>query len=1170
MATPSTDRDEQEPYVKMQVDDDDNGMEFSVSGPSIKVEEVNESFNKKQETEDIFQWQRHPLDVSNPTKAFRAQEESLDVALYHAEQITELVSSRFQTAYKHFGRDEDDIIGPTHLDARLLKQWALEAKSLKNEHDNFEVKVGLAGATGAGKTSIMNAILGYRNLLPSSEEEAATAVVCEISYNENCPYPFYAVANFQTEQELAEELDQFFDTLSRLKSLQQEVHDDPSANEEILSNLDQGFEKIKLIWGLELKNLHGFTTATLLALDPNVLGLLGKTTHFSGNQAEEFSSKIKPYLDSSSTSHGHRWFPAWPLLKKVKLFVKSELLRGGVTLVDLPGIGDMVQSRAQVARRHFNELAVTIIVTPACRAADEKACASLLTEHQELQMRMDGKFNPNSFCICLSKIDDIDCESFLRGGKNDELKRQLHADRERSRELGKRHQYLTKEVTSQRQKLSSNANQVNKIVAKLQMMRKPGASSAAGVRKSGTDGVARMRLENTRRILQREGEESQTQLSEMEREISANREEHGYLRSRIKHACVIARNANISTRLRQDFRHRQEQFEENNINMAASAPRGEVRVFPTCARAFWDEDGDTRTDGFPTKAYTGIPALQAFIRKATMEHRGRHAREQLTKYHPLLNRLRTWTASSAKKGIVVSRKRLNKEILDKQYDKLAELAAEYFGRLVKDVHRLEPLKFSTRKSMTTCGKDAMAKIESWHFAAPGDPKGARKLPWPTYNACVTREGGVHTSSGKFSGTRHWIGDLAAIFLGSVIGSWCKAIDEDIPEIAKSLDYDLIGIFSAWYEETQELVIQVQPRLEPYLFQQADHIKTIARTVATEGRQPFGCLRQESAEIREKLEKSLTKQMEAPFKKASKVEIGKGRYKRMIEKLRVESKKKRNKLYKDSSSHLQAYLNGVLKALPDKFLQVESNGIRLVKSQITAMLTNVASVDETELNETELAFFRLVGEIKRETLSLVRSWMAGWQQSTGADVSMHDVCGNHEIPKEFPAQSSGTESYEDDIDLDPFIQRIMNGTEECPVGLENDERDMAAHVPASAMEVDDASWHRHQDREQPSKDESPLQSPETQGDGEDTDHDHLLRSTMHRTDECAPTLDGDKINVPPHNVASAMEVEEASGHMHEVPVQSPNNEDLDTAYAAPSIMKSEDEQASNTAHQPVGA
>ncbi len=81
-----------------------------------------------------------------------------------------------------------------------------------------------------------------------------------------------------------------------------------------------------------------------------------------------------------------------------------------------------------MAERYYQKLAVTIIVTPAIRAVDEKTGVKLMSNYQELQMQLDGKYNKDGFCVVVSKIDDMDCDAFCKGFKEARQDAQLQAE----------------------------------------------------------------------------------------------------------------------------------------------------------------------------------------------------------------------------------------------------------------------------------------------------------------------------------------------------------------------------------------------------------------------------------------------------------------------------------------------------------------------------------------------------------------------------------------------------------------------------------------------------------------------------------------------------------------------------------------------------------------------
>ncbi|KAK4225734.1 hypothetical protein QBC38DRAFT_530237 [Podospora fimiseda] len=198
-----------------------------------------------------------------------------------------------------------------------LKQWVREIDALEADNTKLELLVGVQGQTGVGKTSLLNALLDYRNLLPSNNAEATKG---------------------------------------------------------------------------------------------------------------RFATMIKPYLDSTRrkqsgpTGAVTREMALWPLVSHAEVFVKSEILRSGLVLVDLPGLSDVVESRAAVAQSYYQKLALVVVVTACVRAADAQTAVNFMPKNQEIAMRMDSKLNSEGFCIVVSKADEINLEDAAKNeGRQDEL-----------------------------------------------------------------------------------------------------------------------------------------------------------------------------------------------------------------------------------------------------------------------------------------------------------------------------------------------------------------------------------------------------------------------------------------------------------------------------------------------------------------------------------------------------------------------------------------------------------------------------------------------------------------------------------------------------------------------------------------------------------------------------
>lgn len=281
--------------------------------------------------------------------------------------------------------------------------------------------MGVAGASGAGKTSAINAWLNVADLLPSSFEQAATAVVCLVSWNydERPGYQFRAEIDFHSTEVIRQEVDEFFEVSQERRETGNPDDESDVLAAESKRELDAHFKsmllKIKAVWGREEDELERMNAESLWNSRPQVLALLGTTKDFHSSESKILSKNVSPFLDSKKGKHGAgEAFAAWPLVKCVRIFLHSDVLKYGLTLVDLPGLGDANSARAQIARDFFPKLATTVIVSPIDRAADEKTAHDLLDEHHEIRLQLDGKYNAQGFGFVLSKSDNMEPLSFLK------------------------------------------------------------------------------------------------------------------------------------------------------------------------------------------------------------------------------------------------------------------------------------------------------------------------------------------------------------------------------------------------------------------------------------------------------------------------------------------------------------------------------------------------------------------------------------------------------------------------------------------------------------------------------------------------------------------------------------------------------------------------------------
>lgn len=194
------------------------------------------------------------------------------------------------------------------------------------------------------------------------------------------------------------------------------------------NKIEYELPKVKAVWGIERLDLEdlakrcpnerSYHDVVQVILDKNRQALWyldNQRVEVHSNSAKELSSVIKPFLDSSHVkTQNHDQFAAWPLVEEVHIYVKSEILKSGITLVDLPGCGDATASRSEIAQKFSNQLDVRMVVSPIIRATDEKQGQALMQSgFDEAQLRIRGKLDGNGFGVIMSKIDDLKVDSYI-------------------------------------------------------------------------------------------------------------------------------------------------------------------------------------------------------------------------------------------------------------------------------------------------------------------------------------------------------------------------------------------------------------------------------------------------------------------------------------------------------------------------------------------------------------------------------------------------------------------------------------------------------------------------------------------------------------------------------------------------------------------------------------
>ncbi|KAK1142325.1 nuclear GTPase SLIP-GC-like, partial [Acipenser oxyrinchus oxyrinchus] len=343
--------------------------------------------------EEGMRLRKHADDVASPNKkkkVYYEAEESINLCYEMEEEARNIISQvceKLQNMRYSDMKDGEDV--------EFLNKLIKETSNLKDKNLKNKIYIGVFGKTGAGKSSLINALVNERDLLPASTCGACTACFIEVQAHEKATYK--AEIDFITKEDWKQEL------LCLVENCQKNADDGEYENEDSEDDeYTMAKTKIKAVYG-EKGLMQTYDELQRSAVDiPNT----HKKT-ISSKSANELSSQISGYIRSDTESQQY-----WPLVKKVTLCVPgSSVLLDRIVLVDLPGAGDANKCRDQMWKEYLGKCSSVWIVNDITRAISEKTAMEI--QNTTIRNVAGGGECHNITYIC-TKSDDINPHDLKR------------------------------------------------------------------------------------------------------------------------------------------------------------------------------------------------------------------------------------------------------------------------------------------------------------------------------------------------------------------------------------------------------------------------------------------------------------------------------------------------------------------------------------------------------------------------------------------------------------------------------------------------------------------------------------------------------------------------------------------------------------------------------------
>ncbi|XP_077665747.1 uncharacterized protein LOC144260827 isoform X1 [Eretmochelys imbricata] len=596
------------------------------------------------------------------------------------------------------------------IDKVHMEEWREQIEKLQKDTKMPKTYIAVVGNTGAGKSSLLNALLDEEAVLPTSAMRACTAVVVEISKTGGKSL-YEADVEFLSKEEWDNELKALLEDMKdKSGNLKKRCPDRKT-------EAGAAYSRVKAVYGTiaELPKLKEMKEVTQH---------LGTVKHISAEKAADFRTKIEKFIDSRTDNlRDMKGGEFWPIVKCVKIRVPgANVLKTGAVLVDLPGVRDSNAARDNAAKEYLKNCNAVWVVANITRAVDDKTAKEMLSANLRRQLLMDGQYGSLAF-VC-TKTDSFNVTEIMSDlDLRDEIQ-----PMEKSLE----------ELENQRVQMEMEKDTLYTQLQQEQQRQGPGAENPASFQKEN---------DLRKKILEKE-----FRISKLQREKDMK------LRD-ISLICVQSRNRFSKQRIWVDFNNglqemrrkaaydedeEEEETEDEELTTSDTSDPGEVEsqhgkllVFTVSSTEYLKLHGKLLRDGQPQVFHneedTEIPALKKFAIQTALQHSMVATEKVIRNVARVISQVVNYLTNQRAEDN--SHRAQVQEIVQECLSRLPTIFQEAVEDSLHDIKYyfsvliLASLKKGARRAEELCED----KVRSWGLPVIG-------YPYATYRAVCARQG----------------------------------------------------------------------------------------------------------------------------------------------------------------------------------------------------------------------------------------------------------------------------------------------------------------------------------------------------------------------------------------------------------------------------------------------